>query len=1151
MAFGGQTGIKRSGQEANGVQRIRTMLLLTAALILLAAGCQGKVSTIEPTATSIEFATRQAMPPTAVPPTATEVPPTQTPRPTNTPLPTATPSPDLAATARVESAQATQTAEAALATVEAAVQATREAQPSQTAYPTYTVEPSATPTDTPEPTVTPTIDLQGTRAANQTQQAALATQVAEAAAATVAAYTAVPSQTPLPSYTPYPTLTTVPSATPTDTPTVDLRGTRVASQREQATAAAEMQVAVAATVAAYTAVPSQTPLPSYTPYPTLTPVPSATPTVTPTIDLQGTRAANQTQQAALATQVAEAAAATVAAYTAVPSQTPLPSYTPYPTLTPVPSATPTVTPTIDLQGTRAANQTQQAALAAQVAEAAAATVAAYTAVPSQTPLPTYTPYPTLTVVPSATPTEIPPTATIVPSATLTPTPLPSLTWTPSVTLTPRPPTETPVPPTQVITLLPSPSGPTPDLFASATAVAPAQMTATEIITEATATAAANATALAISVTPSLAPHAATATAIVQEAQLQTAQPTPTLDFAATATQIVLNVTASAEAIQAAQQVTVTLPVGWYEDGIGPNVRYYIDGNARLYVYSGNAAYFAERWGIPEDTVDMAGAVDALAVYLGGTVSASPLANAIPVMLPAGDDMQGVVYLVMGDPWVIVSASAPVDTFETYRADVFEPAAQSVRVGVPGTLVETPTPSPVPISTINAAQATATKIIEDATSTAIVRLSATPTLTPSLTQTRRPTATYTPTPTYTPTTDFGATATAFVIDVTATAEALQSAPPVISLAVPEGWDAPVRFSGNAQYLTDDTAHIFVYSGNAAYFAERWGIPEDTVDMGGAVDALAAHVGGTVSASPLANAIPVMLPAGDDMQGVVYLAMGDPWVVVSASAPVDEFETYQADVFDPLVQSMAGPGEIPPVEATATPAPVEPSVTPVPVKATATPVPPKATATPEPDATPVTFEPYTNEAMGLSFDVPAGWAEYIDDSLNLPELGAVVVFFFANPAEVGMMEGAPDDPVIFIMRVDLTKLGSESEDIDSPDALLVEIFGFERDQVKPYTLESFPAARAVIYGETEDEPNGMIYALRLGETDWVVEALVVPQDENVLLLDETIMMPVVRSIQVIGVLNGMPEPVEVTPTTVFITATSAPVQISATPTGTPES
>jgi hypothetical protein len=1078
------------------VRKFKTFSVLMVGLVLLLAGCQGKVSVIEPTVTSAEYATQQAMLATqqALPPTATltPLPPTETPLPSNTPVPTdtplptdtptatPTPTPDFTATAQTEYDQATQTAEAALATMEAAIRATREAQPTNTPYPTYTVEPSVTPSQTPEPTLTSTPN----QPATQTQEASLAGQIAEAAAATVEAYTPIPSQTPLPTYT---------------------------------------------------AVPSNTPYPTYTVVPSRTPTATPEPTLTPTIDRQATRAANQTQQADIDAQVAEAAAATVEAYTPVPSQTPLPTYTvvpsntPYPTYTVVPSLTPTetpeptLTPTIDLQGTRAANQTQQADIAAQVAEAAAATVEAYTPVPSSTPLPTYTPYPTYTVVPSATPTEVPPTLTRTPLPTATPT----ATLTPSPTRTPLPtltstPTPTPVPPTQAITVVPSPTGPTPDRFATGTAQAqpaatatlpPAQVTATEIVSAATATQAVYLTVTAENVTPTIPYYMATATYIAH-ARTQTAMPTATTyaDLEATATQAVMNATASAEPVE---PVTVSLPGGWTRAGTSPNMLYYTDGTAKLFVYSGDAAYFADAWGIPLSIQTLPNAALALAAHLGGTRGEAVSDNVIPVTLKPEDSTQGIVYLVQaGGAWVIVSGSAPLDEFETYRADVFEPAALSVEVAP-----AQPTPTPTP--TLSSPQMTATQIITGATATAIFRLSATPTPTPSATPTRAPTATRTPTPTFRPTTDFGATATVVVTEMTATAAALQAEPSGVAFDVPEGWNAPVRLSGNTLYLTDGSARIFVYSGDAAYFAARWGIPEETTSMSGALDALAARVGGTVSASPLANAVPVLLPAAHGEQGVVYLVMGRPWVIVSASASADGFDTFQMDTVEPLIQSFK---DVAPVE-------------------TPTPLPP--TATPQPTTAPVTFEPYTNEAIGLAFDVPGGWAEYVDDSLNAP--GGQAVFFFSNPDQAGNLD-VPDAPVLFVLRVGSDFVGTGF--IKSPEDLLTAAFGLPADQVKPFSLDAFPAARVVIKGDTEGSSSGIVYGLRLGSNDWLVVGIAAPRDQNVLLLDETIVLPVLHSLKVTGTMSPVPAEPVYEPTAVVIT-TVPDVTSSPEPTATPGS
>ena len=358
-------------------------------------------------------------------------------------------------------------------------------------------------------------------------------------------------------------------------------------------------------------------------------------------------------------------------------------------------------------------------------------------------------------------------------------------------------------------------------------------------------------------------------------------------------------------------------------------------------------------------------------------------------------------------------------------------------------------------------------------------------------------------------------------------------------MPEGWEAPARRDENSQYLTDGTARIFVYSGDAAYFAEDWGIPEDTSALPEAAESLAARVGGTVGESPLANALPIVLLPGGGMQSIIYLAQDSPWVLVSAIAPVDEFDAYRADVFEPLVQSIGDaeadvPMPVPAGETTPTPLPVKPSVTPTPVEASATPIPAKPSATPLPvEATatpapqPVTFESYSNKAIGLALDIPTGWVEYTDPSMVLPEMGVMAVFFFSNPADAGSVEDTPTDPALFLMRIGTNSLDFlEVANIKTPAELLFQAFGQESDEVKPFTLEDYPAARALIRGDTEDDEDGIIYALDLGEDGWLVGGLVVPAGYNVLLLDETVMMPVMRSVQVIGPVSTDAGDVEIT-------------------------
>ncbi len=429
-------------------------------------------------------------------------------------------------------------------------------------------------------------------------------------------------------------------------------------------------------------------LPTATPYPTYTAIP---PTLTPTVDLTGTRAA----QVTIAAVVAQAVGATQAALptaTPYPTYTPLPSATPYPTYTAIP---PTLTPTVDLTGTRAA----QATVSALIAQGVAATLTAW---PS----------------PTNTPTPVPPTPTPRPTDTTTPTPVPTNTPLPTATDTPTPrptntptSTPTPLPPTPFATLEPSPTGAAPDLFATATALASsptpgaAELTATQIVAEATDAAIAQATQTQVALD-------LTATQAAS-AQTPTPPPTATPDLQATATAIVLAATATAEAL--AEQplgLIFPLPEGWRAPvQLDAHTLRLTDGTAEIFIYRGDSAYFAEAWGIPADETDLVAAARALARQVNGKLLPFEGKAAIPILLAPGAGRQGVLYLAPLDgEWLLLSGNAPEAELPAYQADVFEPLLLALEVIPPGV---TPTPTPRPMRT---PQPTRTPIVIPPTST---------------------------------------------------------------------------------------------------------------------------------------------------------------------------------------------------------------------------------------------------------------------------------------------------------------------------------------------------------------------------------------------------------------------------------------------------
>jgi hypothetical protein len=312
---------------------------------------------------------------------------------------------------------------------------------------------------------------------------------------------------------------------------------------------------------------------------------------------------------------------------------------------------------------------------------------------------------------------------------------------------------------------------------------------------------------------------------------------------------------------------------------------------------------------------------------------------------------------------------------------------------------------------------------------------------------------------------------------------------VILTVPEGWTSPRRIDANTVYLTDGTARVFIYVGDAAFFQSRWGIPAGETDLLKAAQALAARVGGEIASFEGQAAIPIMLRPVDTLQGMVYLArLADGnWLLVSTVAPKDQLDTYQTTVFEPLLLSLHVPGGQPP-----------------------------ATPTPTPQPTPVVLTPYISPDMGLTFHVPGGWSAYTGEDLTDPALGVFGVMFFSSPDDASDPTGTPTRPAMVFMRV-MAANYQPFEGLESPSDLLVEVLGVGAGETRPYDAASYPAARATI---EEAANKGAVYGLALGQDDWLIVALVVPPEENLLLWDETVMMPIVRSIQVIVTATPVP-------------------------------
>ncbi|NLF75115.1 MAG: hypothetical protein GX573_05410, partial [Chloroflexi bacterium] len=408
----------------------------------------------------------------------------------------------------------------------------------------------------------------------------------------------------------------------------------------------------------------------------------------------------------------------------------------------------------------------------------------------------------------------------------------------------------------------------------------------------------------------------------------------------------------------------------------------------------------------------------------------------------------------------------------------------------GTFTVTPV-MPAPSATGNPILLTATAIIAQASQTAQA-FQPTPTPRPTL----RPTRTPTPTPTETP--DWEATATAIVASATAAAQRTPSGAVedgaarftlgpddeiTLRLTVPEGWPAPDVLDTHTLYLTDDTAQIFIYTGDAAYFENTWQIPADADFATEAAVAVQTNItGGTLTAyaSGTARVARILL---DDGAGAVYVihAGSNEWLILSASVPPDEFEDYQTDVFEPLIASLDVD-----IEEIAMPTPTS-SPTAIPAS-----------------QTPVSVERYESDELGLAFEAPRGWDTDLERSDFVAGVTLNAVLFYSNSDDVEV--GEPSAPALSVVRMDGTVTS-----VRTPRDLLQTMLGNDLDQIESYAALDYPAAR----GTSPDtiELPAIVYALQLTEDDWLMVLLVAPGAADQLpRLEETVLLPLLHSLEV---------------------------------------
>ncbi|MGQ9851513.1 MAG: hypothetical protein ACUVSU_15840, partial [Aggregatilineaceae bacterium] len=399
-------------------------------------------------------------------------------------------------------------------------------------------------------------------------------------------------------------------------------------------------------------------------------------------------------------------------------------------------------------------------------------------------------------------------------------------------------------------------------------------------------------------------------------------------------------------------------------------------------------------------------------------------------------------------------------------------------------------------TLSAAELTATQVIAEATDAAIAQATQTQT---ALDLTATEAALYlTPTSSPTATPDLYATATAIVAGATATAQGLAAPPLGLDFPVPEGWRAPVQVDTYTVRLTDGTAELFIYRGDAAYFAEAWGIPADETDLVAAAQALALRVNGAMQPFEGKAAIPIRLPPSAGRQGVLYLApLEGEWLLLSGNAPVEALPAYESDVFEPLLLAL----EVIPPGVTLTPTP-RPMRTPQPTR---TPIVIPPTPTP---AAPALVN-YSSTALGLSFLVPDGWTETAPEDLNPADVDVTGAVFFASAEDAAAPAATPSQPLLMVLRV---RPGAETLDApeNEPAAVLTDLFNVPAANITPVEM-AYPAARGLI---VEADSTAILYALALGKDDWVVVGAVVPLAYDFQSLDDLVLCPLLDSLTVTG-------------------------------------
>jgi len=235
----------------------------------------------------------------------------------------------------------------------------------------------------------------------------------------------------------------------------------------------------------------------------------------------------------------------------------------------------------------------------------------------------------------------------------------------------------------------------------------------------------------------------------------------------------------------------------------------------------------------------------------------------------------------------------------------------------------------------------------------------------------------------------------------------------------------------------------------------------------------------------------------------------WIIVTLIVPegTGNLAALDEQIVQPLVRSIE---LLPAPEGTPTAAPVTPAPTgTVPVG----PVTPTIAPTPTPRSLTVRLEMYRDTGLGLRYPAPAGWTRHVYSRLPGLNDGVRNTFYYTNRSDIGPDVPLPTAPALFLLRVDLTEANLGTTEFDSPVEFLREFGGFEEAVIEEYDDGTFLAARLAEAADAGGDMDVLVYAVMFSPSDWLMLSLVAPEGQPLLGLDETLVQPLICSLDVL--------------------------------------